>query len=299
MAGLWKLFIGDEAMSMWQGEFFPNASSANATVEATQAWFSCGAGCLFRLDVDATEHDDLAAYEPVRVAKMTQLVAQANQTVYKPVRGNFDPKACSAAFGKWGGSWGPFLEAEPLDTGAGTCQMLDKCPAYPMPFKFGAWPTSYTYEGKFPAGFVWGLGTASYQVEGAYKDDGRGASIWDTFTGADTVGMPGSVCGKGPCPVNEHMVAKGDTGNVACDQYHKYKDDVKLMAAMGLKWYRFSVAWPRVVPTGDVKDGVNQKGLQYYSDLVDELIANGITPAVCVPVGDAAPPSALPRWCSE
>ena len=151
----------------------------------------------------------------------------------------------------------------------------------------GEWPTSYTYKGKFPAGFVWGLGTASYQVEGAYKDDGRGASIWDTFTGADTVGMPGSVCSQAPCPVNEHMVAKGDTGNVACDQYHKYKDDVKLMAAMGLKWYRFSVAWPRVVPTGDVNDGVNEKGLQYYSDLVDELIANGITPAVCVSVGDA------------
>ena len=159
-------------------------------------------------------------------------------------------------------------------------QMLEQCPAYPLPFTFGTWPTSYTYEGKFPEGFVWGLGTASYQVEGAYKDEGRGASIWDTFTGADTVGMPGSVCNKAPCPVNEHMKAIGDTGNVACDQYHTYKDDVKLMVDMGLKWYRFSVAWPRVVPTGDVKDGVNQKALEYYSNLVDELIKNGITPAV-------------------
>ena len=79
------------------------------------------------------------------------------------------------------------------------------------------------------------------------------------------------------------MKAPGATGNVACDQYHQYKDDVKLMVEMGLKWYRFSIAWPRVVPSGKVGpngEGVNKKALNYYQNLCDELIANGITPAI-------------------
>ena len=90
---------------------------------------------------------------------------------------------------------------------------------------------------------MWGLGTAAYQIEGAYNEDGRGASIWDTFTGADTVGMPGSVCNATPCAVNPHMYAVGATGNVANNHYHNFKKDVALMKALGLKYYRFSISW--------------------------------------------------------
>lgn len=161
-----------------------------------------------------------------------------------------------------------------------TCLGLGECPDFPLPYLPGEYPTSYSYEGSFPEDFVWGLGTAAYQVEGAYNEDGRGASIWDTFTGADTVGMTGSVCGAAPCPVNDGQFAAGATGNVACDAYHKYKQDVALMKSLGLKHYRFSISWPRVVPTGNVSDGVNEAGLAYYDALIDELLANGITPYV-------------------
>ena len=110
----------------------------------------------------------------------------------------------------------------------------------------------------FPPGFLWGTATASYQVEGAVKEDGRGPSIWDTFSHT-----PGKV-------VNN---ANGDTAN---DHYHLYKSDVQLMKALGAKAYRFSVAWPRVFPNGD--GPANPKGLDFYNRLVDELLANGIQP---------------------
>lgn len=113
---------------------------------------------------------------------------------------------------------------------------------------------------QFPQGFVWGSATASYQIEGAAHEDGRGESIWDRYCA-----VPGNVLG-------------GDTGDVACDHYHRYKEDVALMKRMGLQAYRFSVAWPRVLPNG--RGEVNQKGLQFYSDLVDELLAAGIEPYV-------------------
>ncbi len=113
---------------------------------------------------------------------------------------------------------------------------------------------------QFPQGFVWGSATASYQIEGAAREDGRGESIWDRYCA-----VPGNVLG-------------GDTGDVACDHYHRYQEDVALMKRMGLKAYRFSVAWPRVLPTG--RGEVNQKGLQFYSDLVDVLLAAGIEPYV-------------------
>lgn len=113
---------------------------------------------------------------------------------------------------------------------------------------------------RFPQGFVWGSATASYQIEGAAREDGRGESIWDRYCA-----VPGNVLG-------------GDTGDVACDHYHRYKEDVALMKRMGLKAYRFSVAWPRVLPQG--RGAVNEKGLQFYSDLVDELLAAGIEPYV-------------------
>ena len=110
----------------------------------------------------------------------------------------------------------------------------------------------------FPAGFLWGTATASYQVEGAAQEDGRGPSVWDTFSHT-----PG-------------RVVNNATGDVADDHYHRYKDDVQLMKALGVKSYRFSIAWPRVFPQGS--GAPNPKGLDFYNRLVDELLANGIEP---------------------
>jgi beta-glucosidase len=111
---------------------------------------------------------------------------------------------------------------------------------------------------KFPAGFLWGSATASYQVEGAVKEGGRGISIWDTFSHT------------------QGKTAHGDTGDVADDFYHRYPEDVKLMKEMGLKTFRFSVAWPRIFPNGTGQ--VNQQGLDFYKKLVDTLLAAGIEP---------------------
>jgi len=110
----------------------------------------------------------------------------------------------------------------------------------------------------FPTGFLWGTATASYQVEGAVTEDGRGPSIWDTFSHT-----PGKV-------------VENATGDVANDHYHRYKQDIQLMKALGVKAYRFSIAWPRVFPSGD--GAPNPKGLDFYNRLVDELLANGIQP---------------------
>ena len=126
----------------------------------------------------------------------------------------------------------------------------------------------------FPPGFVWGTATASYQIEGAAHEDGRGQSIWDTFSHT-----PGKV-------------VDGDTGDVACDHYHRMPEDVAMMAQLGLKAYRFSIAWPRIVPTGS--GAVNQAGIDFYSRLVDELLQHGIEPLATLyhwdlpqPLGDA------------
>jgi beta-glucosidase len=110
----------------------------------------------------------------------------------------------------------------------------------------------------FPDGFEWGAATAAYQIEGAAFEDGRGLSIWDTFSH-----QPGKVL-------------NGDTGDVACDHYHRYRDDVALMAELGLSTYRFSIAWPRVIPFGSGE--ANEKGLAFYDRLVDELLERGIEP---------------------
>ena len=110
----------------------------------------------------------------------------------------------------------------------------------------------------FPDGFVWGAATASYQIEGAVREDGRGPSIWDTFSRT-----PG-------------RVHAGHTGDVACDHYHRYVDDVALMADLGLASYRFSIAWPRIQPDGT--GPVNVKGLDFYDRLTDELLGKGIDP---------------------
>lgn len=113
-------------------------------------------------------------------------------------------------------------------------------------------------ERTFPQGFLWGSATASYQVEGAYKEDGRGMSVWDTFSHT-----PGKVF-------------QGDTGDVADDFYHRYKSDIAMMKQMGLKGFRFSAAWPRILPGGTGQ--VNQKGIDFYARLVDELRNAGIEP---------------------
>ncbi len=112
----------------------------------------------------------------------------------------------------------------------------------------------------FPTNFVWGAATASYQVEGGANEGGRKPSVWDTY--AHT---PGNTL-------------FGDTGDVACDSYHRWAEDIELMKAMHLKAYRFSVAWPRVIPDGT--GAVNEEGLAWYSDFVDALLAAGIEPYV-------------------
>ena len=111
-----------------------------------------------------------------------------------------------------------------------------------------------------PRDFVWGAATASYQIEGAAHDDGRSESVWDRFCAT-----PGKV-------------RNGDDGSIACDFYHRYRDDVALMRELGLDAFRFSVAWPRVLPQG--RGSVNEAGLDFYDRLVDELLGSGITPFV-------------------
>jgi beta-glucosidase len=125
---------------------------------------------------------------------------------------------------------------------------------------FGQQPHPETTNLRFPKGFVWGCATAAYQIEGGAKDDGRGPSTWDVFSHT---------------PGKTH---DGETGDVASDSYHLYKEDAKLLKALGVGGYRMSMSWSRVFPNG--KGDVNQKGLDYYSRVVDELLANGIVPYV-------------------
>lgn len=113
-------------------------------------------------------------------------------------------------------------------------------------------------ERKFPEGFLWGAATAAYQVEGAWNEDGKGESVWDRY--AHSGGR----------------VDRGDSGDLACDHYHRMKEDVALMKELGLKSYRFSISWPRVIPSGT--GAINKKGLDFYDRLVDELLAAGISP---------------------
>jgi beta-glucosidase len=114
----------------------------------------------------------------------------------------------------------------------------------------------------FPHDFLWGVASSSYQTEGAWNEDGKGESIWDRFSH------------------NPGNVKNGDTGNVACDHYHRYVEDVAWLKELGVKVYRFSVSWPRVLPNG--KGEVNRAGLNFYSCLVDELLRAGIEPWVCL-----------------
>jgi beta-glucosidase len=113
---------------------------------------------------------------------------------------------------------------------------------------------------RFPPGFVWGFAASAYQVEGAAAEDGRGPSIWDTFSR-----VPGAI-------------ADGSTGDVACDHYHRFREDVGIMAGIGASAYRFSISWPRVLPAGT--GVVNERGLDFYDRLVDGLLAAGVEPLV-------------------
>ena len=112
----------------------------------------------------------------------------------------------------------------------------------------------------FSKDFLWGAASAAHQIEGAYLEDGKGMGIWDTF---------GQKTG---------YIIRNENGNVACDHYHRYREDVAIMKELGLKSYRFSVSWPRVIPEG--YGAVNEKGLQFYIDLVNELTEAGIEPMV-------------------
>src|SRR3954471_4690444 len=108
--------------------------------------------------------------------------------------------------------------------------------------------------------FIWGTATSAYQIEGAIDADGRLPSIWDTFCR-----VPGAI-------------DNGDTGDVACDSYHRWPEDLDLLKQLGVDAYRFSIAWPRVIPTGS--GAVNAAGLDYYDRVVDDLLAEGIKPFV-------------------
>ena len=113
---------------------------------------------------------------------------------------------------------------------------------------------------KFPEDFKWGVATSSYQIEGATNVDGRGESIWDRFC------------------ATEGKVANGENGDIACDHYNLFAEDVALMKSLGVSTYRFSLAWPRLFPNGDKQR--EQRGFDFYNRLIDELIANDITPVI-------------------
>ncbi len=115
---------------------------------------------------------------------------------------------------------------------------------------------------KFPDGFLWGVSTAAYQIEGAVREDGRGPSIWDTFSH-----HPGKILG-------------GDNGDVACDHYHRWPEDVALMRELGIGAYRLSTAWSRILPEG--RGRVNDKGLEFYDRLIDGILEAGIEPWICL-----------------
>jgi len=142
---------------------------------------------------------------------------------------------------------------------------------------------------RFPPDFSWGFAASAYQIEGAASEDGRGPSIWDTFAR-----MPGAI-------------ADGQSGDVACDHYHRFPEDIALMAGLGARAYRLSVSWSRIQPSGTGQ--VNEAGLAFYDRLVDALLEAGILSrpladadaawrvdltSVLVPLGLAVPPAVVP-----
>jgi len=150
-----------------------------------------------------------------------------------------------------------FLSAAGLGLAASTMQVPALAAAATLPATNRKGTAARRNEA-FPKDFWWGAATAAYQLEGAVSEDGRKPSIWDTFSHT-----PG-------------RVHNGENGDIACDHYHRFKEDVKLMADLGVKHYRFSLSWPRILPDG--RGAVNEKGVDFYKRLVEELHRNGITP---------------------
>jgi len=148
-----------------------------------------------------------------------------------------------------------------LALGAGAAVSATETAAFAAPVDLG-----------FPKDFRWGCATAAYQIEGAVREDGRGQTNWDVFSHT-----PG-------------RVANGDTGDVACDSYHRYADDIRLLKDLGVSTYRMSIAWARIFPEG--RGAPNQKGIDYYNRVVDGLLAAGIRPYVTMFHWDL--PQALP-----
>ncbi|BFZ09250.1 hypothetical protein BsWGS_12289 [Bradybaena similaris] len=118
----------------------------------------------------------------------------------------------------------------------------------------------YFYNASFPGTFRWGVATSAYQIEGGWNADGKGVSIWDTFA-------------------HSGKIVGGETGDVACDSYHLYQEDVKMLESLGVDFYRFSIAWTRILPNGTTAN-INQAGINYYNRLIDALLAKNITPMV-------------------
>ncbi|KAJ3694676.1 hypothetical protein LUZ60_000053 [Juncus effusus] len=116
---------------------------------------------------------------------------------------------------------------------------------------------------EFPNGFIFGTASSAYQYEGASREGGRGPSIWDSYT-----------------HLHPNRIANGSNGDTAIDSYHRYKEDVSIMKEMGLNAYRFSISWPRILPTGNLSGGINKEGIKYYNNLINELISNGLKPFV-------------------
>ena len=134
-------------------------------------------------------------------------------------------------------------------------------PVFSYPDVFNDTERDALITGKFRDGFVWGTATAAYQIEGAWNEDGKGESIWDSFSHEE------------PCRIYQCQ-----NGDVACDSYHKYQRDIEMLKEIGVTHYRFSISWTRILPTGE--GDVNEAGLQYYDNLIDALLAEGIEPVV-------------------
>ncbi|KAJ0987084.1 hypothetical protein J5N97_005440 [Dioscorea zingiberensis] len=115
----------------------------------------------------------------------------------------------------------------------------------------------------FPPDFIFGAGSAAYQYEGAWNLDGKGPSIWDTFT-----------------HTQPWKILDGKTGDMAIDFYHRYKDDVKLLKSLNMDAFRFSISWARILPTGSLAGGINKKGVEFYNNLINELLAHGMKPFI-------------------
>lgn len=126
------------------------------------------------------------------------------------------------------------------------------------------------YLGTFPDNFIWAASTSAYQIEGGWNEDGRGESFWDYLSHRGPLLKPGG------------LIPGNATGDVAVDSYQKYKEDVRILKNLGVNYYRFSISWSRILPNGKLSGGVNEKGVDYYNNVIDELLKNNIQPMVTI-----------------